>query len=110
MPEPDFRQGDARCWEVDFYDNTTIEQWGSQGWAKAAEAEAEVERLQTMLRHIRRHQEIACPTGYTMSATWILANQALTPKETTDAPPKGSTHDGVGLHPSHWMMKENTDE
>ena len=45
---------------------------------------AENERLRRSLDDIRRHQETMCPTGYKMSSAWVIANQALTPKETAD--------------------------
>jgi len=107
MPKADYTQSDgscfsARCWEVDSdTDTTPIEQWGEQGWAKAAEAEAEVERLREL---VRKQAQIVKQTrrdlknpkcfpsmscSYRDSADIVLHRvikrmKALTPKETTD--------------------------
>ena len=45
--------------------------------ARLAEALQSVHTLEEHLVAIRSHMEICTPTGFKMSATWVLANRAL---------------------------------
>lgn len=105
MPEADgekhYEDCSVREWFLDENGTTTIEQWGEQGWAKAAEAEAEVERLREL---VRKQAQIVKQTrrdlknpecfpsmscSYRDSADIVLHRvikrmKTLTPKETTD--------------------------
>jgi len=96
MPEADgekhYEDCSVREWFLDENGTTTIEQWGEQGWSKAAEATKEVERLREIIDEARSIAFCEYPKATDGFAPWkdcgdcvgCKVRAALTPKETID--------------------------
>lgn len=46
-------------------------------WEQIADKLTIFPKLMDALKAIKKHQEMSCPTGYKMSTTWNIANEAL---------------------------------